>query len=173
MNRKSAGGFTVIELMIVLTIVPVVTMVLAVGMTEYQRLYAGIGADQEMAGEARTVMKWIGRDLRQSNLVLEKAGPYATSAEGTLALVGPGGKGAVVWTAGNDGLKRIEFGEDLATPIAEQSFAAPGARLVLDYGGAPATARQVGVRVVCSRPLAEERREFELSGRFGLKGAAQ
>ena len=174
MNGRNRTGFTVIELMIVLAIIPIVTMVLAMGMIQYQSLFAGIRADQEMAGEARTAMQWIGRDLRQSSGVREKAGPYATSAAGAIALAGPGGKGVVVWTVENNALKRIEFLDAQGTPVSAQSFAADGARLDLDFGAGPATAaRRVGVRILCSRQLLDERREFELSGRFGLKGVAR
>lgn len=168
MNRKNAG-FTIIELMIVLLVIPIVTGVVAVGLIEHERAYAGLAAEQEMAGEARNVMKWVGRDVRQAGAVLPQAGSYAASA-GALVLSGPGGKGAVVWTVDRDVLKRIEFSDPAGAPTAEQAFTAPGARLELD---APAGARQVGVRLTCSRQLLEERREFGLSGRFGLKGAAQ
>jgi prepilin-type N-terminal cleavage/methylation domain-containing protein len=168
MKVKTPAGFTVIELMIVLACMSIFTVIVAGGLIQYRQLYAEIGADQEMANEARTALKWIGRDLRSSSGLLPAAGPYALS-ENTVVLAGPGGTGAVVWTVKDGALKRIEF-SDPAAPGVTQAFVPAGARLAVDLGGNAAAARRVGVKIACSRPMLDHAREFELSGRFRLRG---
>ena len=170
-RQKRRAGFTIIELMIVIAIIPIVTAAVVIPMIEYPRLYAAMEADREMAEQARVALQWMGRDVRQAPFVLHAAGPYRTTGE-TLVLAMPEGAGAavVVWSTDQGALTRTEFAGKNARHLSERMIlASPKTSLIIKMSPRPPETSRVTVTINSSRMIMDREREFSLSGEFSLR----
>jgi len=171
---NGSAGFTLIELVIVMTIMSIVTLAVAVPMIEYPRLYATVEADQAMAREARNVWQWLGRDLRGANSVLAQAGPYQTQPSGTLVLANSGAGNAklVVWKTENGALTRLEFADlEAKQAVGRMTLAQPKTSLALTFDAPPPNSSRVTVALESRRPILNQDRTYSLEGEFHLRRA--
>ncbi len=173
---RGQAGFTLVELVIVMAIIPIVAVAVSIPLIEWPKLYAGIQADREMAEQARAVLKWIGKDVRQATAVLPSWGPYQTESHQALILEMPAGTEtrAVVWVSTEQGLSRIEFSDDNdRKPVDQTMLASAKATLNFDLDEPPPDTACVDVAVDLERSVLERDLEFGLSGLFCMRRSIQ
>ncbi len=81
---KSYGGFTLIEMVIVIALVAIASMVLADMFVSHNRLYRTQTAELNVTGDARTALDDIDSYVRQANRTMES---YSTYTAGSQVLI--------------------------------------------------------------------------------------
>ncbi len=171
-HRRSDTGFTLIELVMVMAIIPIVVLAVAIPLIEYPRLFSAMEADREMAEQARNVLLWMGRDIRQAASVKVQAGVYKTSEQGALVLAMPERMEVeiVVWIVNEESICRMEFAEQEAEKILNKmTLAMPKSSFRLKMDAQPPSTSKVHVTINASRSLMDKDQEFSLSGEYSLR----
>lgn len=171
-QHNNPAGFTLIELMIVIGIIPILTMMLVMTLTLYPRKYAEIEQDRLMTEQARNALGFIGRDIRSARAVATGAGTYTTGESDTLVLnMGGGGARRIVWTIQDGAIVRIVFADDDGQrESGRMKLSGSAAKLAFVFDSWPPTTSRISVKVKLARPIMDQERNIDLGGNFFLRG---
>jgi len=111
-QTRSAAGFTLVEIMIVVAIIPIVTFTVAALLIGLPRLYADIENRRVADQQLRTAMQWMGRDIRAADGVSPAApGESGPGPELRLSMPEETPERLVVWRIEDGFLARTSYAD--------------------------------------------------------------
>jgi prepilin-type N-terminal cleavage/methylation domain-containing protein len=111
-KSRNEAGFTLIELVIVMAILPIAALAIVVPIVQWNRLYGTIDADQTMDQNHRNAIQWVGRDIRQADSIVAEAGTYKSGMDSIILSVSENSnENLIVWTSNDQGLVRAVYSD--------------------------------------------------------------
>ncbi len=176
MNLKGKAGnnqtgFTYIEMMIALVLIPILAVMMGKILTIFPKQYEEIDRERTMTEQARSALAWMGRDIRGADRILPGAGEYSTSSSGTLVIdSGHDDAKLVVWAIKKDALLRLEFKDSGAKEESDRLvFTAKSANFLLNFDKEPPGTSQVGINLQLARMVMDKQRKVNIMGLFGIR----
>ncbi len=80
LRKRKAGGFTLVELLIVAAIMSVIILSVLALYSSGQRYFITEGARADMLRDGKQVLNWVSRDIKEGIEVLPSWGSYTTSS---------------------------------------------------------------------------------------------